>query len=190
MNVRACNAWSLLSNRQVVCSRSATRSAGSAESPLVLLTNPSTWIQQQPVRFLALCPREAVAPAPRAIEVWLKLQASILDRSLPLILPSGCVVVHLEEARLLGRSGRDGGYFVLLGGHVLGVLLVGQTVGGQHHGQEVCRSNDAVGKIRGRCGWRRQRELSRGRSLSRRSCFPCQKEPPATWSVRPLLSYI
>lgn len=94
-------------NREVVCSRSATRSADFAESSLVF--------QQEPVRASILDLKTAQVSALRAVAVRVRPQVrAILVWSISRVLPSGRVAVHLEEVGLLQRSS----YFVLLCDHV------------------------------------------------------------------------
>lgn len=101
-------------NSEVICSRSAARSAGFAESSIVLLTDVRA--KQQPVGVAMLDLRAADLPAARAEAVSVGHQVSaILDLTVTSFLPSGRVAAHFEEIHLL----HGGGHFVLLGGHVL-----------------------------------------------------------------------
>lgn len=103
-------------NGEVGCSRSAARSAGFAESPFVVLTEPSIWAKQQPVWAAILHLSAADLPAPRGVGVRVGPQVSaVLDLIVASLLPSGRVAAHLEEVYLLS----GGGHFVLLCGHVL-----------------------------------------------------------------------
>lgn len=166
----------LLLYRQVVCSRSAARSAGFAESPFVLLTDPSIRAKQQPVRATIFDRRTADLPAPRAVAVSVGPQVAVIwDLVVTGLLPSVRVASHFEEGCLLHSSG----YFVLLCGHVLWVLLVGQTVVGEREGQEVWGTHHTLAEVWrwGRCRWRRQRELSGQRGINRSGSLPYEVMP-------------
>ena len=102
-------------NSEVICSRSAARSAGFAESSIVPLTDVRA--KQQPVGVAMLDLRAADLPAASAEAASVGHQVSaILDLIVTSLLPSGRVAAHLEEIHLLHGGG---GHFVLLGGHVL-----------------------------------------------------------------------
>lgn len=119
---------SVLLDRQVVCSRSAACAAGFAESPLVLLAESPTRAQQKPVGAPVLDVWTSGLPASSAEAVLVVPEVGVLGDLTALLPPVG-VAAHLEEGRLL----HGGGYFVLLGGQVLRVLLVSQVVVGESY---------------------------------------------------------
>lgn len=128
-----------LLNREVVCSRPAARPARFAESPLVFLKEHSIRAKQQPVGAgAAILDLRAVRVGPQVTAIL-----ALIVRGL---LPRGRVAFQLEEAHLLD----GGGYFVLLRGHVLGVLLVSQAVVGERKGQEVRGADHALAEVRRR----------------------------------------
>lgn len=154
----------ILLNWQVVCSCSAASATGFAESPLVLLTESPTRAKQKPVRAPILDLWTADLPAAGAVAVIVIPEVGILlDLTGIGLLPSVWVAAHLEEGRLF----YGGGYFVLLGGHVLRVLLVRQVVVGESQREEVCRAHHTLAEVWrwGWWWWRRQRELSAQRGL-------------------------
>lgn len=115
-------------NRQVVRSCSAAGAAGFAEPPLVLLTESPAGAKQQPVGAPILNLRTAHLPASGPVAVIVLPEVGVLlDLAGIALLPSVRVAAHLEEGGLFD----GGGDFVLLGGHVLGVLLVHQVVAGE-----------------------------------------------------------
>lgn len=129
-----------LLNREVVCSRPAARPARFAESPLVFLKERSIRAKQQPVGAdAAILDLRAVRVGPQVTAIL-----ALIVRGL---LPRGRVAFQLEEAHLLDGGG---GYFVLLRGHVLGVLLVSQAVVGERKGQEVRGADHALAEVRRR----------------------------------------
>lgn len=90
--------------------------------------------------------------------------SAILDLTAARRGPRGRVAAHLEEGHLLcGGSG----HFVLLGGHVVGVLLVGEAVVGERERQEVGGAHHALVEVRGRGGRQRggHRELTGQRGV-------------------------
>lgn len=85
------NLSALFLNREVVCSRSAARAAGFAESTSVLLADPSIRAEMQPVWAAILDLRAAALPAARgaeAVSVGPQVSA-VLDLSFAGLLPPG-----------------------------------------------------------------------------------------------------
>lgn len=146
-------------NGQVVRSCSAAGAAGSAESPLVFLIVSAAGAKQEPVGASILDLWTADLPAAGTVASVVVPQVGVvLDLTGVGLLPSVWVAAHLQEGGLL----YGGGYFVLLGGHVLWVLLVCQVVVGERKRKEVCGAHHALAEVWrwGGLWWRGQRDLS------------------------------
>ena len=132
----------------------------------------------------AACSTGFTEPAPGAVAVGVRPQVtSILALKFARHLPPGRVAAQLEQVHLL----HCGSYFVLLRGHVLWVLLVGQAVGREGHRQEVSGAHHTLGEVwkRGWRRWRRQRELLGQRGFSWSDGLPRVVHLPTTQSLKP-----
>lgn len=146
-------------NGQVVHSCSAAGATGLAESPLVFLTVSAAGAKQEPVGASILDLWTTDLPAAGTVVTVVVPQVGIvLDLTGVGLLPSVWVAAHLQEGGLL----YGGGYFVLLSGHVLWILLVCQVVVGERQRKKVCGAHHALVEVWrwGGLWWRGQRELS------------------------------